>query len=181
MFALLPASSLATGCLLLASLAFSAGPASALGQKAYADLKGRDGRDLGRAEIIETAAGVLVRIKAKGLSAGAHGMHVRETGKCQGDFSSAGGIYNPLGAKHGFLHSEGPMVGDLPNLIVAANGEVEVELLSPFLTLSKDSEDTIFDADGSALVISEAADDYRTQPDGKSGAGIACGVIVPAK
>lgn len=181
MLALLPARCLATVCLVFVTLAFIAGPASAIGQKAYAELKGRDGRDIGRAEIIETAAGVLMRFKLKGLNSGAHAMHVRETGKCQGDFASAGGIYNPLGAKHGYLNSEGPMVGDLPNLIVPANGEVEVELLSPFLTLSKDSEDTIFDADGSALVISENADDYRTQPDGNSGSRIACGVIVPGK
>ena len=36
----------------------------------------------------------------------------------------------------------------------------------------------MFDADGSALVVHESPDDMRTDPDGKSGPRIACGVIV---
>jgi Cu-Zn family superoxide dismutase len=56
-----------------------------------------------------------------------------------------------------------------------------VELISPFVTLSRDSEETLFDSDGSALVVRERADDYRSQPDGNAGARIACGVIKPWK
>jgi Cu-Zn family superoxide dismutase len=165
---------------LAVSLAFAA-PALAIGEKATAEMKSADGKDLGLIRMIETTAGVLLKVKLKGLPPGPRGFHIHEKGECKGDFSSALGIYNPLGAKHGYLNDEGPMVGDLPNLIVGANGEVDVELISPFVTLSKQAEETIFDADGTAFVIFEKPDDYLTEPEGNTGGRIACGVIVPAK
>jgi Cu-Zn family superoxide dismutase len=164
------------GCVLAAS-----GPAHALGEKAQAEMKSRDGRDLGRIKLTETTSGILLRVRLKGLPAGAHGFHIHEQGKCEGDFESAGAIYNPLGAKHGYLNDEGPMVGDLPNLIVPANGEIEVDFVSPFATLSKDAEDTLIDSNGAAFVIFEKNDDYTSDPDGAAGTRIACGVIIATK
>jgi Cu-Zn family superoxide dismutase len=73
------------------------------------------------------------------------------------------------------------MVGDLTNLFVDASGQAEVELLSPFVTLSKDAEESIFDGDGTSLVIFEKADDYLAEAEGNAGARIACGVIPAAK
>ncbi len=156
-------------------------PAYAVGEKAHADMRMRDGRDLGRIRLIETTAGILFKIKLKGMAAGSYGFHIHETGKCDGDFESAGGIFNPLGAKHGFFNNEGPMVGDLPNLFFSSAGEIEVDLLSPFVTLSKDSEDTLIDPNGAALVIFERADDYTSDPVGNAGARLACGVITAGK
>jgi superoxide dismutase, Cu-Zn family len=152
-------------------------PAFAVGEKAHAELKSRDGKDLGKIRIIETTAGVLLRIKLKGLTPGAHGFHITSVGKCEGDFESAGPIYNPLGAKHGYLNAEGPMAGDLPNLVVPASGDVEFDLVSAFVTLNKESEDSLLDNDGASLVIHDKPDDYKSDPDGNSGARIACGVI----
>ena len=156
-------------------------PALAIGEKSVVEIKGVDGKDLGQIRMIETTAGVLLKVKLKGMPPGAHGFHLHDRGECKGDFASAGGIYNPLGAKHGFLNDEGPMVGDLPNLIAGANGEVEVELVSPFVTLSKEAEESIYDADGTSLVVFEKPDDYITEPEGHSGSRIACGVVSPAK
>jgi len=170
--------------LLLSSLfgLLAAGNAAhAVGEKAQADMRARDGRELGRIKLTETTSGILLRIRLKGLPAGAHGLHIHENGKCEGDFESAGGIFNPLGAKHGYLNDEGPMVGDLPNLIVPASGEIEVDFLSPFATLSKDAEDTLIDASGASFVIFEKADDYQSEPSGNAGARIACGVVVATK
>ena len=159
----------------------ASGPAAALGGKATAELKDRDGKAVGTVQIMETAAGSLVKVVVKGLTPGPHGLHVHETGKCDGDFMSAGEIYNPLGSKHGFLSDEGPMAGDLPNLHVGAGGELEVEFINQFLTLSKDGEETMFDADGTALVVFEKGDDYLTDGDGNSGTRIACGALVSGK
>jgi superoxide dismutase, Cu-Zn family len=149
----------------------------AVGERAHAEIKTRDGRELGKIRIVETTAGVLIRLKLKGLPPGAHGFHITDKGKCEGDFESAGNIYNPLGAKHGYLNAEGPMAGDLPNLIVPANGEIEIDLASAFVTLNKESEDSLLDNDGAALVILEKPDDYKTDPGGNAGVRIACGVI----
>ncbi len=148
---------------------------------ATATMKSRDGKELGQVRLVETHGGLLINLKLKGVPPGPHGFHAYEIGKCEGDFSSAGAIYNPLGAKHGFLNDEGPMAGDLPNLLVPANGEIEVELVSSFLTLTKHGDEALLDADGAALIIRERADDHRTEPEGDSGARIACGVIVLAK
>ena len=156
-------------------------PAWAAGQKAGAEIKDRDGKSLGTVEIVGTAAGALVKVKLTGLPPGAHGFHFHEQGACEGDLASAGAIYNPLGAVHGFLNEEGPMVGDLTNLFVDASGQVEVELLSPFMTLSQDAEETIFDADGTSLVIFEKGDDYVSDPEGNAGARIACGRVTAGK
>ena len=155
--------------------------AMAVGEKAQAELKASDGRDAGSIKMVETTAGVLLRIKLKGLTPGPHGLHIHDSGKCEGDFKSAGTIYNPLGAKHGYLNDEGPMVGDLPNVFVGPSGDVEVELVSPFVTLNREAEQTIFDADGTAFVVFEKADDYLSDGDGNAGGRIACGMIVPVK
>jgi superoxide dismutase, Cu-Zn family len=153
----------------------------ALGEKATAELKTVDGREVGSIKMVETTAGVLLKVKLKGLTPGVHGFHIHEAGKCEGDLQSAGGIYNPLGARHGYLNDEGPMVGDLPNLFVGANGELELEMVSPFVTLNKAAEESIFDADGTAFILFEKADDYVSEPEGNAGARVACGVILPAK
>jgi Cu-Zn family superoxide dismutase len=164
-----------------AALLMAASDAGAVGERAIADIKGRDGRDHGRIELIETTVGVLLRLRLKGLPPGPHGIHVHEVGKCEGNFKSAGGIYNPLGAKHGFLNDEGPMIGDLPNIHAMASGEVEAELFTPFLTLAKDAQESLFDANGASVIVKERPDDYRSEPDGGGGARIACGVVTPAK
>ena len=163
--------------LVVAANAMGACPAGAIGEKASAEIKGRDGKELGSIAIVEATSGVLLRVKLKGLMPGAHGFHFHDTGKCEGDFASAGAIYNPLGAKHGFLNEEGPMSGDLPNLYASAAGEVDVEIFSPFATLNKDAEEALADANGAAFVIFEKADDYVSEPEGKAGARIGCGVL----
>lgn len=176
-----PYKSLALMLSSLVGLACGGGGAHALGEKAQAEIKARDGRDLGRVKFVETTSGVLLRVRLKGLPAGRHGFHIHENGSCEGEFESAGAIYNPLGAKHGYLNDEGPMVGDMPNLIVPASGEIEVDFVSPFATLSKDAEDTLIDANGAAIVIFEKPDDYTSDPEGNAGARIACGVILATK
>lgn len=152
-------------------------PATAA-QQATAVLKGADGQDAGAVTLSEAPAGVILKLELKGLPPGPHGVRVHEVGKCEGDFASAGGIYNPLGAKHGFFNEDGPMAGDLANVHVGQDGTATAEFLSPFLSLTKDAEESLFDADGAAVVVFEKADDYLTDPDGQAGQRIGCGAIV---
>lgn len=166
-----------TGLVSVLSVALWTPPACAVGEMATAPVKLANGSDAGTVTFTEGTAGVLLKFDLKGLPPGAHAVHVHETGKCETDFSSAGGIYNPLGAKHGFLHDEGPMAGDLPNIYAGADGVVVAEVLSPFLTLSTEAEESLFDGDGAAIVIQEKADDYESDPDGAAGARIGCGLI----
>jgi len=50
------------------------------------------------------------------------------------------------------------------------------QLFTPGVTLGS-GDTSLFDADGSALVIHAKADDYRSQPAGDSGDRIGCAVI----
>jgi superoxide dismutase, Cu-Zn family len=159
------------------AVALPAVQAGAAGETASAAVKLADGNDAGIVSFTEATAGVLIKFELKGLPPGPHAAKIHDSGKCDGDFSGAGPIYNPLGAKHGFLHDEGPMAGDLPNIHAGPDSNVVAEVLSPFLTLSAEAEETLFDADGSAIVIYEAADDYTSEPEGGAGKRIACGKI----
>jgi Cu-Zn family superoxide dismutase len=170
--------SLALGVALIAS---PAAQAFAAGEKAAADIKDASGKDLGKVEVLTARGGALIKLKLQGLPPGPHAIHFHEMGTCEGDFTSAGAIHNPLGAQHGFLNEDGPMAGDLPNIFVNASGEVEAELLSPFVTLSPDMEEQLLDADGTSIVIFEKADDYLTDPEGEAGTRIACGKLGPIK
>lgn len=152
-------------------------PTGAGAQSAKAELKDKDGKAAGLVTIAGTASGVLLTIKAEGLEPGPHALRFHETGACDGDFSSAGAIYNPLGAKHGLLSEEGPMAGDLPNIIAAKDGVAEAELLSPFVHLGKDDEATLLDEDGTAVLIFGAGDDHITDPDGGAGSPVLCGIL----
>lgn len=151
--------------------------AQAVGEVAFAKVKLASGADAGTISFMEATAGVLIKYDLIGLPPGPHALHVHEAGTCEGDFSSAGAIHNPLGAKHGYLNDEGPMAGDLPNIHVAADGKATGELVSPFLTLSKDSEESLFDTDGASMVLFEKPDDYVSDPEGDAGLRIACGAI----
>jgi superoxide dismutase, Cu-Zn family len=108
---------------------------------------------------------------------GTHGIHIHTVGKCEGRaFTSAGAHFNPTSKKHGKDNSEGPHGGDLLNIEVAAEGNGKTGLSDPNVTLGGDRNSLLQDA-GSALVIHEKANDYKTDPAGNSGARIACGVI----
>ena len=162
-------------------LGASLSPAHGANEAAKAELKDSTGKSIGSVEITSVRGGALLRIKASGLTPGDHGVHIHETGKCEGDFSSAGGIYNPIGSSHGYLSDEGPMAGDLPNLIVPQSGEVEVEFINAYIVLSKDADENLLDEDGASLVVFEKADDHLSDPEGDAGARIACGVLEQQK
>jgi Cu-Zn family superoxide dismutase len=65
----------------------------------------------------------------------------------------------------------------MPNLHIPASGELAVEVLNAAVTLEKGKQNSLFDADGSAMVIHASKDDYKTDPTGEAGGRIACGVV----
>lgn len=95
-------------------------------------------------------------------------------GKCEGPaFTTAGGHFNPTKKAHGLLAPKGKHQGDLPNLYVAQDGTVQFDIFSQNgLTLK-----SLFDKDGSAVVVHAKEDDYHTDPAGDAGGRIACGVV----
>lgn len=146
------------------------------GAAAVAVLHDARGAEIGQATASEVEGGLRVTIEATGLPPGPHGAHVHAVGRCDPpDFASAGGHWNPLGAHHGMLDPQGPHMGDLPNLIVGADGRGTIGVNIPGATMAG-----LLDADGSALVIHAGEDDQMTNPSGNSGARIACGVFAPA-
>ena len=150
-------------------------PAAA--QTASVALKDADGKDVGTARLTQTPVGVLVQLSVKGLPAGEHAFHIHAVGKCEPPFTTAGGHFNPTGKKHGMMAHEGQHAGDMPNLHIPANGELAVEVLNAAITLEKDKPNSLFDADGSAMVIHAGKDDYKTDPTGEAGGRIACGIV----
>lgn len=121
-------------------------------------------------------------VAARGISPGFHGVHIHETGRCTGDFSSAGGHFDTGDNNHP-NHS-----GDLPSLKMPANGEAGVML---FVTDAFTLDDVLAD-DGTAIIVHAGADNFGNIParyggpdaetlaNGDSGARIGCGVIVEA-
>ena len=145
--------------------------------EATATLKDAKGQDVGRAELSQTPNGVLVKVAGLSAPAGTHALHIHQTGRCEApSFESAGGHFAPDGSQHGFEIEQGPHAGDLPNVHVPQSGNLDIEFVASDVTLGA-GQSSLFDADGSALVLHAGADDYQSQPSGDAGERLACGVI----
>lgn len=142
------------------------------------DMMDSTGKSIGKGELTETSKGLSLRIKVKGLTPGEKAIHVHDTGLCEPpNFNTAGDHVNPTGKEHGFKNKKGYHAGDLPNIIVPKSGEVDLEIMTPLLTLEQGKKNSLLDDNGSAIIIHQNADDYVTDPAGNSGSRIACGVI----
>jgi Cu-Zn family superoxide dismutase len=164
--------------LCLIGLALIAYPAHAVALSTQADLIDNSGKTIGTVQVEQGHKGVLVNIQAKDLPPGYHGMHFHAVGDCSdlAAFKSAGGHVNPFDTPHGFRNPDGPHEGNLPNLVVANDGTVEVELYSDLVELDFGPA-KLLDDDGTALIIHTDKDDHYSQPIGGSGGRVACAVI----
>jgi Cu-Zn family superoxide dismutase len=150
--------------------------------RARADVSGKG--ITGTVELVEfkmgTATWVQVTLKAKGLTPGLHGVHLHAVGKCEPDFAAAGGHFDPGPASNTDPDANHPFhMGDLPNLEVNAAGEGSFVAATTRVTLS-DGPLTVFDADGTAIIV-HANPDQGITGEPKSGVSggprIACGVL----
>lgn len=155
----------------------------------------QDGEEAGVLSFVEELGAVRITGELHGLEPGKHGLHIHEFGICDpsGDepFSSAGGHFNPTDQSHG----PGPATvatpavatavsmdveshaGDLGNIAVDDNGDAAIDITSDRIKLASGTVNSLDDADGSAIVVHQDADDLETDPSGNSGPRIACGVI----
>jgi len=144
---------------------------------ATASLRDVAGRTVAEGRLSQVGDSLRVQLQASGMRPGTYGAHVHAVGRCDApDFASAGPHWNPTGQQHGKNNPQGMHRGDLPNLSVGTDGRGSIEINIPGGSMARD-DGRILDADGSAIVIHERPDDYRTDPSGNSGARIACGVF----
>ncbi len=149
------------------------------------ELRNAAGADIGFVKLSKQGGKVIVRGEVSGLTPGFHGFHVHGVGQCVPPFTSAGGHYNPGSAGHG-SHA-----GDMPSLLVLDDGTAEAEFATDNFAI-----DELFDADGSAIIVHAAADNFANIPTryqsttegvfgpdsatlgtGDAGARAACGVL----
>jgi Cu-Zn family superoxide dismutase len=152
-------------------------PALALASPVTSDLRDAAGKAVGTATFTAAKGGVKVKVKVSGLKPGLHGFHVHAAGVCEGpDFKTAAGHFNPAGRQHGLDNPMGHHGGDMPNLLVGADGQGEATATLAGVTLGE-GDTSLFHAGGTALVLHADADDGKTDPAGNAGARIACGVV----
>lgn len=159
------------------------GPATDMSQATMvtgrAVLRDAQGTEVGTATFTQEGDGVRIEYQLTSLPAGEHGFHLHQTGSCQAPtFESAGGHFNPDNRSHGFNHPQGPHAGDLPNITISDPGDtVTGDYVNDRITLAEGASNSLFDADGTALIVHAQPDDNESQPSGNAGDRIACGVI----
>lgn len=162
----------------LAALAMPAGAGPRYA--ATAKLLGLDGREIGRAEFLQVGRGVLIEIEARSLPPGPHAVMIHTSAECnpRKQFYTAGPDldFDPP-RPHGYLVTGGPRPGDLPNQFAGKDGVLHASIFSTAISLGS-GKTTLFDRDGASIIIHAKGDDYRTAPDGNSGARLACGTII---
>ena len=137
------------------------------------------GASIGTVTLTDTPQGLKLAPALSGLTPGSHGFHVHEKPSCaagqkDGKLAAgfaAGGHYDPSSmGKH-----EGPVgtghLGDLPVLMVGADGKATEAVVAPRLKAG--------DVKGRSLMIHAGGDNYSDVPEKLGGGGgrIACGVI----
>ena len=177
-------SSMILRAVLISTFVLAEAAATAYAASARATINSIDvngvGPVIGSVTFKDTKYGLVVTPDIAGLSVGAHGWHIHDKGACgvaehEGKMTAgfaAGGHYDPKHTgKHLGPYSTGGHKGDLPVLVVGADGEATLPVLAPQLRVK--------DVRGRSLIIHAGEDNYSDQaePLGGGGTRIACGVI----
>lgn len=158
---------------------------AAEGERAGGTLVDSTGATIGQVELTQEASGVRLTVRLNDdqrVKPGNHGIHFHMVGRCDlPDFTTAGSHFNPTSGQHGLSNPQGPHAGDLPNLPIDdttrnQGGGYTWTTTTNRIALTPGAS-SIFDADGTALVIHADPDDQTTDPTGNSGGRTACAVI----
>ncbi|MQA92176.1 MAG: superoxide dismutase family protein, partial [Gemmatimonas sp.] len=142
-------------------------PAAAVdAPEARATFINAQGTEIGTADLRQEGDELLITVDLAFLQAGLRGFHIHAVGSCEApDFASAGDHFNPTNASHGAENPQGPHAGDLEDLEVETDdGTARGTRGTSLATLLPDQPNSILDADGSALIVHAAEDDYESQP-----------------
>ena len=174
---------LVAGVILLVLRSGGGGDERTPGLTAEAALVSPAGDAMGVIRFLQTADGVLVIAEVNGLAPGGHAFIIHEVGACTPDFAAAGDHFDPTDADHGFIHgawqgddSGGGHGGDLPNIYAASDGSARADFFTVGVTLDTGPRHSLFDDDGSAIIVPERADTYG-EGEADTGERVACGVI----
>lgn len=150
---------------------------------ATAEIKGKG--ISGTATLTEQMQGtgkvVEIVLSVKGLTPGKHGVHLHAVGKCEPDFTAAGGHFDPGPASNTDPDANHPFhLGDIPNLEAGQDGSGEMKIVTTRVTLSPGPL-SVFDTDGTAIIV-HGNEDQEITGAPKSGVSggprVACGVVM---
>lgn len=130
----------------------------------------------GTASFKEKDGKVTFTANIKGLKPGVHAIHIHEKSECTGDFTSAGGHWNPTFKKHGKWGDAEHHKGDIGNFTTDefGNGKITMTTNEWCIGCGDDTKDIL----GKSIIVHEKADDYITQPTGNAGGREACSAII---
>ena len=122
-------------------------------------LHGVDGSKVARVSLRQAHGQVVVTGTACGLTPGFHGFHVHTTGLCEADaaagpFTTAGGHFTG-----GLPTSHSDHAGDMPSLLVTADGRAYSSFVTDRFTLAD-----LRDTDGSAVMVHAGRDNFANIP-----------------
>lgn len=150
----------------------SASGAQSGAEKMTTQLKTTDGTQIATATFDFANGYATVTVEAgpnQVLSQGFHGLQIHSVGKCEGDFSSAGSVFQVSG------HTGYPASGDLTALQVRSDGSGKL-----VTTSNSFSAADLRNNSGTALILHQGVDNLSGAPAGQSSKMLACGVIAAA-
>ena len=180
---IVPAVIIVVGAVALLIARSGEAPQPEVGLTAEAALESPDGDPMGTVTFLQAASGVLIMADVKGLAPGGHAFVIHEVGACTPDFGAAGDHFNPDDTEHGLIHpawrrgeAGGGHGGDLPNIYAASDGSARADFFTVGIALDAGLRHSVFDADGSAIIVHEHPDSYGEE-ESDTGNRVACGVI----
>lgn len=132
----------------------------------------------GTVRFVEQGDDLRVLVSLRGLSPGAHGLHIHQNPACgPEDGNPAGasnGHWDPMGTNDHGAPTEEPSdkhLGDLGNIMVGSDGTVETTITVAGFDPAE------YPVAGHAIVVHGGRDDLETDPAGGAGTPQGCGVI----